>query len=133
MKKNFLTLIASFGLFVVSAFFQTHASDSRIGFHFYGANDCPPCMAFKRNYLSVVKASAREHGYSVKVNIIGKIQHVAQKGSYGKADPLLRKAESSLSFVYPPIFIVTVNDDVVIAKNGSWRQVMERAEQESGV
>eukprot|EP00494_Astrolonche_serrata_P001778 UN01784 len=99
MRKKILTLLASSGLFIVSAFFQTQAGDSRIGFHFYGANDCPPCMAFKRNYLSVVKASAQEHGYSVKVNTIGKIQHVAQKGSYGSADALLRKAEPKLSFV----------------------------------
>lgn len=131
MKNRFLTLFASLGLFLVSAFFQTQASDSKIGFHFYGANDCPPCMAFKRNYLSLVKASAQEHGYSLKVNIIGKIQDVSEKGSYGSADPLLRKAEPSLSFVYPPIFIVTVNGDVVMAKTGNWRKVMERAEQES--
>lgn len=41
------------------------AEVSQITFHFYGAEDCPPCMAFKRKGLPVVEQSARASGYDL--------------------------------------------------------------------
>ncbi|MES0884432.1 hypothetical protein [Roseibium sp. SCP14] len=108
------------------------ANDQEITFHFYGAEDCPPCMAFKRSGLPVVQKSAQENGYLVSVNIIEKTRDVPKPGSYGKADDLLRKAASELKRVYPPIFFVTKGDEVVVVYEGDWESALARAEKDAG-
>lgn len=98
-----------------------------VQFHFYGAFDCPPCMAFKRDGLPVVQASAQENGFRVAVNIIDKTADVPTKGVYGKADTLLRVAGKQLKYVYPPIFFLTVDGEVHSVHGAKWREAHANA------
>jgi len=98
-----------------------------IGFHFYGALDCPPCMKFKRYHLLDVREKAKHAGFSVSENIIEKTINVPSIGSYGDSDALLREAGKQLSVVYPPIFFVTRGDVVVSAYSGDWKAALNQS------
>jgi len=100
--------------------------NNEVGFHFYGANDCPPCMKFKKNYLQKVMLEGKEYGFSVSENIIDETSDVDSVGVYGVNDALLRKAGEQLPFVYPPIFFVTdKKNNVVSAYLGDWESALE--------
>ena len=101
-------------------------------FHFYGAEDCPPCMAFKRDHLAGVVEAGKAHGFDVRVNVIQSTRDVPTAGSFGDTDALLRRAAEGLSFVYPPIFFVTRGDTVVSVHRGDWQAALERAVSEAG-
>lgn len=104
------------------------AKDAPVAFHFYGADDCAPCVAFKRDGLPVVQASASKTGYAVAANMIRRTRDVSNPGAYGDGDPLLRRAGDKLEWLYPPIFIVTRGDEILSAKRGDWRAAMKEAE-----
>lgn len=108
---------------------QPAASD--ITFHFYGAENCAPCMAFKRNHLPNVTAVAEEMGFAVAANVIARTRDVATVGSFGEADPILRKAAPQLRRVYPPIFFVTDGSDVLSVHDADWRAAFEAAQQQA--
>ena len=102
-----------------------------ITFHFYGAENCPPCMAFKRNHLPDVTAVAEEMGFTVAANVIARTRDVATVGSFGKADPILRQAAPQLRRVYPPIFFVTQGAEVLSVHGADWRGAFEAAQQQA--
>lgn len=104
------------------------AEVSQITFHFYGAEDCPPCMAFKRKGLPVVEQSARASGYMIAANIISRTVNVPKPGAFGATDPILRLAAEQMSVVYPPIFFVTRGSEVDSIHGHDWRAAMARAE-----
>lgn len=103
-------------------------SADRIIFHFYGAQNCPPCIAFKRDGLPIVQASGAASGFTVIENLIERTQDIGEVGVYGSADPLLREAGEYLSRVYPPLFIVTHLDVILSAREGDWRGALADAE-----
>lgn len=108
---------------------QAVAKDQTVAFHFYGAKDCPPCMAFKRDGLPVVEAAAAKLGFKVSANVIDRTADVATPGSFGPADELLRQAAPQLEWVYPPIFLVTKNGTVVSAHRADWQKALTNAKQ----
>lgn len=113
---------------------QVSAGNNRaaaVTFHFYGAEDCAPCMAFKRDSLKVVKASAARAGYAVAVNVIPHTRDVPKKGAFGDADGALRAAEPLIEYVYPPIFFISKNGSPVSAHGRDWEAAMARAEREA--
>ena len=104
---------------------------SDITFHFYGAENCAPCMAFKRNHLPNVTAVAEDMGFGVAANVIARTRDVATVGSFGEADPILRKAAPQLRRVYPPIFFVTAGSEVLSVHDSDWRAAFEAAQQQA--
>ncbi len=97
-------------------------------FHFYGAEDCPPCMAFKRNHLPSVQAAGETFGFGVAENVISRTADVPKVGIFGEADPLFRDALAVGDLVpYPPIFFVTKDDSVLSVHGADWRDAMDRA------
>ena len=68
-----------------------------VTFHFYGAEDCPPCMAFKRDHLADVKAGGSALGFAVEDNVIPRTRDVPNPGVYGDRDPILRAAAPQLA------------------------------------
>lgn len=108
------------------------ASASDVTFHFYGAENCLPCLAFKRNNLDDVRAKGAEVGFDVVENMVPTIRDVPVEGSYGAADPLLRKAATELVRTYPPIFFVTDGDAVISVHGGNWRGALQSAEERAG-
>lgn len=122
-----------FAALVVGFFLSTpQARAAGVAFHFYGAYDCPPCMAFKNRHLDGVEAAAKTHGFSVQVNVINTTRDVPKPGSFGDADGVLRAAKPELGRIYPPIFIVTRGDQIVMAKRSDWRAALETAVRQSG-
>lgn len=103
-------------------------STDQITFHFYGARNCPPCIAFKRDGLPIVQTSGDASGFAVTENLIERTQDIGEVGIFGPADPLLREAAKQLSRVYPPLFIVTRGSDILSAQEGDWRSAMADAE-----
>ncbi|WP_299043255.1 hypothetical protein [uncultured Tateyamaria sp.] len=103
-------------------------SADQIAFHFYGAQNCPPCIAFKRAGLPIVQAAGDASGFSVIENMIARTQDIGDVGIYGPADPLLRQAGGQLNRIYPPLFIVTRGDDILSAREGDWRSALADAE-----
>lgn len=99
-------------------------ADVSVGFHFYGALDCPPCMQFKREHLPDVQQQGREAGFSVSVNVIARTADVPAVGSFGESDALLRQAALQLPVTYPPIFFVTRNDQIAGAYLGDWQSAL---------
>lgn len=95
-----------------------------VTFHFYGAEDCPPCMAFKRDGLPKVQDAAKAQSFDVAVNIIKRTRDVPALGSYGATDPLLRRAVETLSRTYPPIFFVTEGGEVLSVWEGKWEEAL---------
>ena len=130
-------ILAAFVLaFVFLAGFFASSNEARttpVTFHFYGASDCAPCMAFKRSGLPVVNASAKSTGFGVAVNMIDKTVDVPKPGSYGDTDALLRIAEKQLDIVYPPIFFVSKNGQIVSVHRGDWKEALVSAEREAAV
>jgi len=104
-----------------------YAQGKSVTFHFYGAMDCPPCMAFKRDGLQVVESAAARFGFSVAVNLTEYTKDVATPGTYGTADGLLRQAASKLQTVYPPIFFLTKQDVIVSVHGHDWRKALDQA------
>ena len=102
-----------------------------ITFHFYGAENCAPCMAFKRYHLAHVTAVAEEMGFAVAVNVIKRTQDVATVGSFGDSDLILRQAAPQLPRVYPPIFFVTEGSELLSAHGSDWRGAFEAAQQQA--
>lgn len=102
-----------------------------VTFHFYGAEDCPPCMAFKRNHLPDVTAVAEELGFTVAVNVIERTRDVATVGSFGETDPVLRKAAPQLRRVYPPVFFVTEGSVLLSVHGDDWRGAFEAARRQA--
>lgn len=107
------------------------ACAGNVTFHFYGAHDCPPCMAFKRDGLPLVRYSASENGYNISENLIARTIDVPRHGSFGENDAQLREAASALDQVYPPIFFVTRDELLVSVYGDDWRAAMARAEAEA--
>lgn len=103
------------------------ATGDRITFHFYGALDCPPCMAFKRNHLADVQVEGQSLGFAVEENIIAKTRDVPNLGVYGDRDPILRLAAPQLEFVYPPIFFVSQGGQIKSVRGHDWRAALEDA------
>lgn len=95
-----------------------------VGFHFYGADNCPPCQRFKNNHLADVKRLGEQKGFTVHANMVPKISDVSKTGIYGESDTLLREAAKNLRFTYPPIFIVTYNGQVKKAYLQDWRSAL---------
>ncbi|NVO57036.1 hypothetical protein HW561_14670 [Rhodobacteraceae bacterium B1Z28] len=108
------------------------ATDDQITFHFYGALDCPPCMAFKRNHLADVQAEGRSLGFAVEENIIAKTRDVPNPGVYGDRDPFLRVAAPQLDFVYPPIFFVSKGGQIKSVHGHDWQAALEDAKRLAG-
>ncbi|MEM8836709.1 MAG: hypothetical protein AAGE89_01350 [Pseudomonadota bacterium] len=113
------------GLSISPAFAET-ASPS-VTVHFYGAEDCPPCMAFKRNHLSDVRAEGEVEGFAVAENIIEKTREIGAIGIFGDADALLRRVGPQLPRVYPPIFFVTDGKEIVSVDRHDWRAALASA------
>ncbi len=108
------------------------AADDQITFHFYGALDCPPCMAFKRNHLADVQAEGASLGFVVEENIIDKTRDVPNTGVYGDRDPILRLAAPQLEYVYPPIFFVSRSGEIVSVHGHEWQAALEEVRRLAG-
>ncbi len=104
------------------------SSGAPVTFHFYGADNCPPCQRFKRDGLPVVEASARRLGFKVKVNFIGRTRDIGKVGIYGPSDDLLRRAGQRMERVYPPVFFVTRGDRIVSVHDANWREALRAVE-----
>ncbi|MGC3938960.1 hypothetical protein ACOTTU_14250 [Roseobacter sp. EG26] len=104
-------------------------TNTNVTFHFYGAEDCPPCMAFKRNNLSDVEAVGRAYGFAIEDNIITRTRDVPNPGAYGDRDPILRLAVPQLELVYPPIFFVSQRGEIVSVHAHDWQAALESARQ----
>lgn len=98
-----------------------------VTFYFYGADNCPPCLAFKRNHLANVQAQGATHGFTVEVNMTSKIRDVPKVGTYGDRDPILRVAAEDLRIVYPPIFFVSQGGEVVSVHAHDWAAALKAA------
>lgn len=133
--QNRIRMIAPLALFVVVAFAADRglAQEASVKFHFYGAKDCPPCMAFKRDGLPVVRTAAAKLGFEIAVNVIERTRDVATPGSYGAADAILRRAGARLKMMYPPIFFVTRSDRIVEVHDADWRAALARAERAAAI
>ncbi|MEO0946040.1 MAG: hypothetical protein AAFY06_14610 [Pseudomonadota bacterium] len=99
-----------------------------VAFHFFGAQNCPPCIAFKRANLPMVQASGDQNGFDVFEHLIERTEDIGQIGIYGVADPLLRQASPMLQRIYPPIFMVTQGPDILAAREGDWRSILDATE-----
>ncbi len=136
-----MAAVATISALAVAGFAPALAGDSQVAagqaaasditFHFYGAENCAPCMAFKRNHLPDVTAVAEEMGFSVASNVIARTRDVATVGSFGDADPILREAAPQLRRVYPPIFFVTQGSEVLSVHGADWRGAFEAAQQQA--
>lgn len=114
-------------LFLAAMLFAMPAA-AETEFHFYGAEDCPPCMAFKHNHLPGVQATGETSGFAVAENVIARTADVPRVGIYGEADPLLRDALAVGDLTpYPPIFFLTKDDRVLSVHGANWREAMDRA------
>ncbi len=65
--------------------------------------------------------------------MIDKTVDVAKLGSYGDTDALLRIAGKQLDIVYPPIFFVSRNGQIVSVHRGDWKEALVSAEREAAV
>ena len=101
------------------------AANDPVTFHFYGALDCPPCMAFKRNHLATVRSEGESLGFLVEENIVAKTREVPNTGAYGDRDPILRRAVPQLQRVYPPIFFVSRSGEIVSVHGHDWQAALE--------
>lgn len=108
------------------------ASD-QVTFHFYGAEDCPPCMAFKRNNLADVQALGKTHGFNVEDNVITRTRDVPKAGVYGDRDPILRLAAPQLELVYPPIFFVSQGGQIASVHGPDWSAALSEAQRLAGL
>ena len=117
-------LMAAFALTLSTVTMATAEQTADVTFHFYGAENCPPCMAFKRDGLPVVKASGEALDYGVAENLIARTRDIGEVGIYGETDALLREAGEQLPRVYPPIFFVTRGDEILSVNGADWRKAM---------
>ena len=88
--RHLIALVLLLGLFAGPAQASEDTELPGVIYHFYGAEDCPPCMAFKRDGLAVVEAAAETEGFAVAVNIVERTRDVPNPGAFGPADPVLR-------------------------------------------
>ncbi|MEM7643948.1 MAG: hypothetical protein AAF366_15685 [Pseudomonadota bacterium] len=93
-------------------------------FHFYGAENCPPCMAFKRDHLAGVQAIGHADGFAVHENVIRDLRDMPEIGIYGPADPVLRAALGRGGRPYPPIFFVTDDDAILSVHGQDWQAAL---------
>lgn len=128
MRKGFsaLAMMVAFCLSIVTST-AGFAADRSVTFHFYGAEDCPPCMAFKHSHLADVQAAGEAHGFGVVDNVIEKTADVPNVGSFGETDEVLRAAADQLSLVYPPIFFVTKDGAVLSVHDHDWQAALDSA------
>ena len=103
-------------------------------FHFYGAEDCPPCMAFKRNHLQTVQRRGAEEGFAVVENTIPHTKDVPNIGSYGAADSLFREALAFGDLVaYPSVFFVTDDERIISVHSADWAAALSAAVRQGGL
>ncbi|WP_291732014.1 hypothetical protein [Leisingera sp. F5] len=131
MLKRRMFCAAALAALTVAAGGQAIAAGA-VTFHFYGAEDCPPCMAFKRDHLAGVKAEGGALGFEVEDNVIRRTRDVPTPGVYGERDPILRLAAPQLEFVYPPIFVVSQAGRIVSVHGHDWRAALDSARQLAG-
>lgn len=127
-RREFIAAAVATALFAGPA----RASDP-ITFHFYGAEDCPPCMAFKRNNLADVQALGKQHGFNVEENVIPRTRDVPNVGVYGDRDPILRLAAPQLELVYPPIFFVSQGGEILSVHGHDWSAALREARRLAGL
>ncbi|UWQ93861.1 hypothetical protein K3727_22675 (plasmid) [Rhodobacteraceae bacterium M382] len=124
-KRSFLAITLTALTMNTSAVF---AANSPVTFHFYGAQDCPPCMAFKRDHLADVQAEGRALGFAVEDNVIARTRDVPDVGVYGERDPILRIAAQQLELTYPPIFFVSRDGQVMSVHGPRWQDALKAAQ-----
>ncbi|MEM8851138.1 MAG: hypothetical protein AAGE03_14025 [Pseudomonadota bacterium] len=95
-----------------------------ITFHFYGAENCPPCMAFKRDHLAGVQAIGNADGFMVHENVIRDLRDMPEIGIYGDSDPILRAALDVGGRPYPPVFFVSDGDTVLSVHGQDWQAAL---------
>jgi hypothetical protein len=88
--------------------------------HLFGSDDCPPCLAFRRDHLDAVRALGRDAGFEVETHVIGTLRDMDVPGMFGAADPLLRAATRRGAPLYPPVFVVSEDGRVLSAHGGDW-------------
>ncbi|WP_343565294.1 hypothetical protein [Kiloniella sp. b19] len=98
-----------------------------MAFHYYGAIDCPPCVAFKKEGLPVVSRAGLKNGFEVRVHQLAKTVDVFRVGSFGSADPLLREAALELDSLYPPVFVITLDGALYSSHGFEWEEALEAA------
>ncbi len=130
-KQIVLALIAAL-VFATAPLAADSGRNGGVVFHFYGAEDCPPCMAFKRDGLPAVEAAAATAGFRIEVNIIERTRDVPSDGAYGQSDTLLRSIAGQLRAVYPPIFFVTKNGVLHSLHDHDWRAALASAAEAAG-
>jgi hypothetical protein len=89
-------------------------------FRLYGAEDCAPCLAFKRDHLAGIRAIGRDAGFAVELHDIPHLRDMGRPGIYGPADPVLRAALGPLGRAFPPVFLVTDGDRVLSVHGPDW-------------
>ncbi|MEM7710680.1 MAG: hypothetical protein AAF264_08020 [Pseudomonadota bacterium] len=89
-------------------------------FHYYGAENCPPCRAFEREYLAGVRAIGAADGFAVHEHRIPDLRQMPRPGVYGPADPLLRAALAMGGRPFPPVFFMTVDGAVISVHGADW-------------
>lgn len=90
-------------------------------FHFYGAEDCPPCMAFKRDHLNDVIRLGAAEGFAVAENVTARTSEVATPGIFGAADAMLRDGlEASGGIAYPPLFVTSDDGATAFSHGADW-------------
>jgi thiol-disulfide isomerase/thioredoxin len=129
-RREFIATAAATALVAGST--QARAAGDQVTFHFYGADNCPPCLAFKRNHLANVQAQGATHGFAVEVNMTARIRDVPKVGTYGDRDPILRVAAEELRIVYPPIFFVSRGGEVVSVHAHDWAAALQAAVELTG-
>lgn len=108
------------------------AAAEPVTFHFYGAEDCPPCMAFKRDHLAHVQAEGQDRGFAVEDNVIRRTRDVPKEGVYGDRDAILRLAAPQLDYVYPPIFFVSKGGEIMSVHGHDWAAALKAAQEIAG-
>ena len=131
MRRASTFILAALGVLVCAASTTAFAISTNVTFHFYGAVDCGPCMAFKKSHLPHVKEEAARRGFDVAVNIIERSRDIERTGVYGDSDEILRLAAKQLEFVYPPIFFVSRNGVVLAAYRSDWKAALAHAQREA--
>ncbi len=131
MRRASTFILAALGVLVCAASTSAFATTANVTFHFYGAVDCGPCMAFKKTHLPHVKEEAERTGFAVSVNIIERSRDIERAGIYGDSDGILRLAAKQLDFVYPPIFFVSRNGVILAAYRSDWKAALAHARRET--
>lgn len=118
IRRKFLTLLAASALPV-----PARAAAGAVGFHYFGALDCPICASFRADGLAELQSRADAGGVTFVMRETASLRDLHRSGVFEDLNPLWLKTVRRSGYGVPA-FALTDQGRFIDSRSGDWKDLM---------